>query len=104
MKKYLPLLLLLLSLTLHAQPLQRVAPELVGMDSHQLLFADQAIQKAIADKQIPGAVLAVVRHGKMAYIKAYGNRRIYPTTEPMTVNTIFDMASCTKPTSTACAS
>jgi CubicO group peptidase (beta-lactamase class C family)/lysophospholipase L1-like esterase len=101
MKKYLPLLLLLLSLTLHAQPLQRVAPELVGMDSHQLLFADQAIQKAIADKQIPGAVLAVVRHGKMAYIKAYGNRRIYPTTEPMTVNTIFDMASCTKPTSTA---
>lgn len=84
-----------------AQPLQRVAPELVGMDGHQLLYADQAIQEAINNKEIPGAVLAVVRHGKMAYLKAYGNRRVYPTTEAMTTSTIFDMASCSKPMSTA---
>ncbi len=84
-----------------AQPLQRVAPEQAGMDSRKLMYADEAIEAAIADKQIPGAVLAVVRNGKMAYLKAYGNRQVYPTTEPMTVNTVFDMASCSKSMSTA---
>lgn len=77
-----------------AQPLQRVAPEQVGMDSRKLMYADEAIETAISNKDIPGAVLAVVRNGKMAYLKAYGNKRIYPNVEPMTANTIFDMASC----------
>lgn len=95
------LFLALLALQAVAQPLQRVAPEQVGMDSHKLMYADEAIEKAIADKNIPGAVLAVVRNGKMAYLKAYGNKRIYPNVEPMTVNTIFDMASCSKSMSTA---
>lgn len=84
-----------------AQPLQRVAPEQVGMDSRKLMYADEAIETAISNKDIPGAVLAVVRNGKMAYLKAYGNKRIYPNVEPMTANTIFDMASCSKSMSTA---
>ena len=84
-----------------AQSLQRVAPEQVGMDSRKLMYADEAIEEAIANKEIPGAVLAVVRNGKMAYLKAYGNKRIYPNTEPMTANTIFDMASSSKSMSTA---
>lgn len=48
-----------------AQPLQRVAPEQVGMDSRKLMYADEAIETAISNKDIPGAVLAVVRNGKM---------------------------------------
>lgn len=84
-----------------AQPLQRVAPEQAGMDSRKLMYADEAIEKAIADKDIPGAVLAVVRDGKMAYLKAYGNKRVYPQVEPMTTHTIFDMASCSKSMGTA---
>ena len=93
--------IVLLALQANAQSLQRVAPEQVGMDSRHLLYADEAIETAIANKDIPGAVLAVVRNGKIAYLKAYGNKRVYPNTEPMTVNTIFDMASCSKPMSTA---
>ena len=88
--------IVLLALQANAQSLQRVAPEQVGMDSRHLLYADEAIETAIANKDIPGAVLAVVRNGKMVYLKAYGNKRVYPNTEPMTVNTIFDMASCSK--------
>ena len=84
-----------------AQSLQRVAPEQVGMSSHHLMYADQAINKAIAEKEIPGAVLAVVRHGKMAYLKAYGHRSLVPDEEPMTTSTVFDMASCSKSMSTA---
>lgn len=91
----------LYSLHALAQPLPRVAPEQVGMDSHRLIHADKAIQQAIDHKEIPGAVLAVVRHDKMAYLKAYGNKRIYPNMEPMKTNTVFDMASCSKSISTA---
>lgn len=67
--------ILLCSLQAVAQSLPRVAPEQVGMDSHRLLHADEAIHRAIDHKEIPGAVLAVIRHGKMAYLKAYGNKR-----------------------------
>lgn len=91
----------LIALQVVAQPLQRVAPEQVGMNSRHLQYADEAIEKAIGNKEIPGAVLAIVRHGKMAYLKAYGNKQVYPTTVPMDVNTVFDMASCSKSMSTA---
>ena len=93
--------LLCAALAVQAQPLERVAPESVGLDGARLKNADVAINQAIGRKDIPGAVLAVVRHGKMAYIKAYGNKRVWPTTEAMTENTVFDMASCSKAMSTA---
>lgn len=83
------------------QPLPRVAPELVGMDSRRLAYADEAIYKAIEDKEIPGAVLAVVHRNKLVYLKAYGNKQLYPKTVPMDVNTVFDMASVSKSMSTA---
>ena len=102
MKTLISIFLLLSGLqAITAQPLQRVAPEQAGMDSRKLMYADQAIEAAIVGKEIPGAVLAIVRNGKMAYLKAYGNKRLYPDTEPMTTNTIFDMASCSKSMSTA---
>ncbi|HEY6913171.1 MAG TPA: serine hydrolase, partial [Paludibacter sp.] len=83
--------------TATAQTLPQVDPEQVGLDTHKLQQADDFILQAISNKEIPGAVLAVVRNGKMAYLKAYGNRQVYPTVVPMDVNTVFDMASCTKP-------
>jgi len=95
------LFILLCAGQLAAQPLQRVVPEQVGMNSDKLHYADSAIQKAIDNKEIPGAVLAVVKDGKMAYLKAYGNKQVYPTVVQMDVNTVFDMASCTKSMSTA---
>ncbi|MBQ7684135.1 MAG: serine hydrolase, partial [Bacteroidaceae bacterium] len=85
----------------NAQHLPIVRPEKVGMDSQRLLRADSAIEDAIKKGNIPGAVLAVVRHGKVAYLKAYGNRQTWPVTREMTTNTIFDMASCSKAMSTA---
>lgn len=95
------LLLFLLSFQINAQHLPKTSPETVGMDSKRLKNADYVIEKAISNKEIPGAVLAVVRNGKMAYLKAYGNKQVYPTIEKMDVNTVFDLASLTKPTATA---
>lgn len=87
--------------TLFAQPLQRVKPEEVNLNSLKLKSADSAIYAAIRKGQIPGAVLAVVRHGKLAYLKAYGYKQTFPSRKPMTENTIFDLASLTKPLATA---
>ena len=62
MKKIVSLLCMFLgALSVVAQPLQRVAPEQVGMDSRRLMYADEVIEAAIANKDIPGAVLAIVR-------------------------------------------
>jgi CubicO group peptidase (beta-lactamase class C family) len=86
---------------LFAQGLARLNPEEAGMDGQRLSLADDAINRAIREKTIPGAVLAVVRHKELVYLKAYGNRQVYPDTAAMTVNTVFDLASLSKPTATA---
>ena len=84
-----------------AQPLERVSPMRVGMSLEHLKYADSVIISAIGDRMIPGAVLGVVRRGKIAYLKAYGNRSVEPDSVAMEVNTVFDIASCSKPLSTA---
>lgn len=81
--------------------LRVVSPRKVHLSEDKLAKADSAIMDAINRKEIPGAVLGIVRHGCMAYKKAYGCRQVYPTIEPMTTETIFDMASCSKSMSTA---
>lgn len=87
--------------SLQAQTLEMIQPEKVGLDSKRLQYADEAIMNAIANKEIPGAVLAVVKEDKLAYLKAYGNKQLEPVVEKMDVNTVFDLASVTKPVATA---
>ncbi|MGC1452462.1 MAG: serine hydrolase [Candidatus Sulfotelmatobacter sp.] len=57
---------------------------------------DAVIQQAIADGNIPGAVLVVGHDGAVVYRKAYGSRALDPRREPMTLDTVFDLASLTK--------
>ena len=57
---------------------------------------DSAINLAIEQGRLPGAVLIVGHDGKIVYRKAYGKRALVPAPEPMTVDTIFDIASLTK--------
>ena len=57
---------------------------------------DAVIQQAIHEGQIPGAVLLVGHNGQVIYRKAYGERALEPHREPMTLDTIFDLASLTK--------
>ena len=59
--------------------------------------ADSIINASIADSIIPGAVLCVVDNQEIVYLQAYGNRRVVPIVEAMTTNTIFDLASVSKP-------
>ena len=57
---------------------------------------DQAIQDAIGQGRLPGAVVLVGHNGQIVYHKAYGNRALEPRVEAMTDDTIFDCASLTK--------
>ncbi len=49
----------------------------------------------------PGAVVIVGHRGKMVYRKAFGFRALEPRPERMSLDTIFDVASLTKPMVTA---
>ncbi len=62
----------------------------------RLSGVDSIIRQAIADGNIPGAVLVVGHDGKLIYRKAYGERALEPRREPMTLDTVFDLASLTK--------
>ena len=61
----------------------------------KLAEMDEVINRAIADKRCPGAVLWLEHRG-VTYHKAYGHRALVPAEEPMTEDTIFDAASLTK--------
>ena len=62
---------------------------------------DRIIEGGIAAKKFPGAVVIVGHNGRVVFHRAYGNRSLIPQPEPMTEDTIFDVASLTKVLATA---
>jgi SSS family transporter len=72
-------------------------------DAASFSTVSNLINNAIAAKKLPGAVVLVGQNDKIVFEHAYGNRSLEPTVEPMTEDTIFDMASLTKCLSTAVA-
>ena len=67
-----------------------------GVLTRALPGVDAVIEQAINEKQVPGAVLIVGHEGQVIYRKAYGSRALEPRREPMTLDTVFDLASLTK--------
>ena len=62
---------------------------------------DELIQHAISNKVFPGAVAYIVEGDAIQYYEAFGNRMRLPEIKPMQRDTIFDLASLTKPIVTA---
>ncbi len=81
--------------------LPEAEPAEVGLDPGLGDAIDKAVGLAIAERRIPGAVVLVGREGKIAHVQPSGYRSLQPDVEPMTRDTIFDMASLTKPVATA---
>src|ERR671912_520594 len=92
---------LLVSSAAAAQSTAARSPAPAGFDAERLARLDPVINEAIADKLLPGAVLLVGRGDRTVLLKAYGNRAVTPAVEPMTPDTIFDVASLTKAVATA---
>jgi uncharacterized protein YbbC (DUF1343 family)/CubicO group peptidase (beta-lactamase class C family) len=74
-----------------------------GANAPNLAVLDSIVLDAIHDHQIPGAVLLVGHNGQVIYRKAFGSRALEPRREPMTTDTIFDIASLTKVVATTTA-
>ena len=98
---FIGVLLCLSAVSSPSQGLPVAAPQTVGMNAAKLNQIDALVADAIKDKKLPGAVVLVGHKGKIVFRKAYGNRSLVPTVEKMTVDTIFDLASLTKPIATA---
>lgn len=60
---------------------------------------NELINEAIADNAFPGACLCIVKDNKVL-LESYGLKAKYPTQEMNNINTIYDMASCSKVIST----
>jgi CubicO group peptidase (beta-lactamase class C family) len=73
-----------------------MVPESVGLSSERLERISRTIQKSVDGHRIAGAVSLVARHGKVAYLKAFGmaNRE---DKNPMQTDHIFRICSMTKP-------
>lgn len=74
-----------------------------GFNADSLSLVDSIIEKAIVDSAFPGAVLLVARNGIVVHEKSYGRFLYDPSSEKMTTDAIFDLASVTKVISTTSA-
>jgi CubicO group peptidase (beta-lactamase class C family) len=82
-----------------ADPLPRAKPEDVGMSSERLARIGAALKEDIDSGLTPGGVIAIARRGKLVALEAYGWRD-KAAGVPMTTDTIFNIASMTKPMAT----
>ena len=90
------LLLLCQAPASQAQRLSGVKPEQVGMSAQRLAQLGDWLRGEVTQKKIPGAVIMVVRGGKVAYFDAVGQRD--PSgTAPMKDDDLFRIYSMTKP-------
>ncbi len=98
MKKLLLALALLAcaSPALAADPLPRGTPQSLGFSPERLARIASTMNADIARGQLPGAVIAIARRGKLAYYESFGHLD-GARTRPMPRDAIFPIASMTKP-------
>jgi CubicO group peptidase (beta-lactamase class C family) len=100
MKKILALVLFFIS-TSFAQYPSLISPEEIGLSSERLKYIDSVVIKNINEGNLPGAVILIGNNNGVVYRKAFGNSWLVPEKKPMKIETIFDLASLTKPIATA---
>ena len=87
---------LAVALASHGGDLPRAEPAEVGLSAPRLEELKGSLAKLSDEGQIPGGVALIVRHGKVAFVDAFGLRDI-ATKAPMREDSIFAIASMTKP-------
>ncbi|HEY5831177.1 MAG TPA: serine hydrolase domain-containing protein [Hyphomicrobiaceae bacterium] len=85
-----------------ADPLPATQPQTVGLSKERLNRITETLKASIAKGDIPGAVLLISRHGKIAYFEAMGSLDPEKKT-PMSKDAIFRIYSMTKPIAAAAA-
>ena len=75
----------------NGDPLPRGKPEDVGMSSERLALIAKEVNAEIAREQLPGAVLAIARRGKLVYFETFGYLD-KPAGKPMHTDAVFSPA------------
>src|SRR5437868_5105426 len=75
---------------------QTVKPEDVGLSSERLARITEMMKRHVAAGEISGGVTLVARHGKIAHFDATGVTDV-DSKKPMTRESVFRIASMTKP-------
>jgi len=88
--------LLLQAFSALAQDLPSARPESVGLSSERLERIAAAVQRAVDQKRVAGAVTLVARHGKVAWFKSQGALD-KEAAKPMRNDAIFRICSMSKP-------
>ncbi len=79
-----------------SQGLPETTAESAGLSQDRLDNITAVMQKHVDEKKLAGAVAAVARRGKVAYLQSVGKQDIEADID-MNTNTIFRIASMTKP-------
>ena len=82
---------------LKGQDIAGVAQERIDRFEQQI---SKMVEKGIAEGKMPGCIVGIGNRDGLFYQKAFGNKSLDPAT-PMKLDTVFDMASITKPVATA---
>ena len=80
----------------HSHAMDRAAPASLGLSAEKSLAFKNELQRRVDAGEMPGAVLLVARHGKVAALEAVGYQDRNAKT-PMKTDSIFRIASLTKP-------
>lgn len=78
-----------------------VEPESLGMSAEKLEQIVPILERGVAQGRCAGCVVAVGRRGGLVFRRCIGDRQVEPARHPMTEDTVFDLASVTKPVATA---
>lgn len=78
-----------------------IDPSIHGIDGSRFEAFGPKIDEAIQAGDLPGAVIAIGFKDDLIFHRAYGHRQLAPTPVAMSTETLFDLASLTKPVATA---
>ncbi len=71
-------------------------PAEVGLDAARLARVDAFLRRYVDEAKLPGWLVSVTRHGKVAHLSTYGHRHVEDGL-PVEVDTLFRIYSMTKP-------
>jgi uncharacterized protein YbbC (DUF1343 family) len=82
-------------------PVRSAPPTTIAAVDDAFASIDAAVTRAIDDGKMPGCVVLIGRHDEVLFRRAYGAKALLPERAAMTADTVFDLASLTKPIATA---
>jgi CubicO group peptidase (beta-lactamase class C family) len=71
-------------------------PAEVGLDAERLRRIDRHFQRYVDDRRLPGFLVTVARHGRLAHVGVGGHRDVEAQL-PVTTDTVWRLYSMTKP-------